>query len=463
MKKINTTTILSPALLMVWLTAVTSCSKFIEVDPPQSEIVSESVFSSDASAMAAIRGIYSLMMTNSSFTYGRLEEYTGIASDELINYATNVNQLQFYQNSITPLNSNLQQLFWQEPYKYINNANAIIEAVAASAGMTAEGKKRIEGEAKFIRAFCHFYLATLFGDIPYVTSSNYQVNAKLSRLPFTEVLSKLEADLLDARNLLADDFSSSNGERIQPNKVAATALLARVYLYMGNWQKAEAMSTEVINNPSYTLLTDLNKVFLANSNEAIWQLQPVSSGNTPQASVFILFTAPNSFSQRVSMTAGLLAAFETNDARKTNWVGIFSNATGSWSYVFKYKVRTATIITEHTMVLRLAEQYLIRAEARARQNNVTGAQNDLDAIRNRAALANTAAADEASLLTAIEKERRVELFGEYGHRWLDLKRMKRADAVLSLVKPGWQPADTLFPIPQAEILLNPNLTQNPGY
>ena len=116
------------------------------------------------------------------------------------------------------------------------------------------------------------------------------------------------------------------------------------------------------------------------------------------------------------------------------------------------------------MVLRLAELYLIRAEARTQQNNFSDAESDLNAIRNRAGLPNTTANDRATLLTAIEQERRIELFAEWGHRWLDLKRTNRADTILNTFKaPNWQVTDVLFPIPASQIDINGLLTQNPGY
>lgn len=116
------------------------------------------------------------------------------------------------------------------------------------------------------------------------------------------------------------------------------------------------------------------------------------------------------------------------------------------------------------MVFRLAEQYLIRAEARAQQGDATGAKADINAIRNRAGLPDTDADGQASILAAIEHERRIEFFTEWGHRWFDLKRTGRADAVLSPIKPNWQSTDVLFPIPLQEIENNPNLLpQNAGY
>src|SRR5690606_21218692 len=126
-------------------------------------------------------------------------------------------------------------VFWREAYKYINNANAVIEGLSKSTSLSGNTRTQLEGEAKFIRAFCHFYLVNLFGDIPYVTTTDYQKNSTSVRLNATEVYTKIISDLTDAKNLLATDYSFSNGERSQPNRFAAIALLARVYLYTGKW------------------------------------------------------------------------------------------------------------------------------------------------------------------------------------------------------------------------------------
>lgn len=117
------------------------------------------------------------------------------------------------------------------------------------------------------------------------------------------------------------------------------------------------------------------------------------------------------------------------------------------------------------MVMRLAEQYLIRAEARIQQGKLDDGRNDLDAIRHRAGLPNLSTSlTQPALLLAVEQERKVELFAEWGHRWFDLKRTKRADAVLGPIKgANWQSTDTLYPIPSDAIRTNANLTQNEGY
>ncbi len=442
----------------------TACNDFIEIDSPKTEISSENVFTNDASAVSAVRGIYSLMMTNTGFTKAGMEEYTGIASDELISYATRADLVQFYNNSLAAANNDVLGVFWREAYRYIANANAVLEGLSNSTGISFAMKNQLAGEAKFIRAFCHFYLVNLFGDVPYLTSTDYRVNAIATRMPVTQVYEKIEMDLLEAVTQLSEDYTFSAGERIQPNKGAAIALLARVYLYLGDWEKAETYATQVIDNPLYSLESELNRVFLPNSIESIWQLRPVIPGtNTPQGQLFILIGAPNATSRRVSLTPHQVNAFEVNDGRRTKWVGTFTNASGTWRYPYKYKVGLNPVLSEYATVLRLAEQYLIRAEARARLNDVSGAQEDLNAIRNRAGLGSTSAFDQSTLVAAIERERRVELFAEWGHRWLDIKRTNRANEIMSPLKTNWQPTDVLFPIPESERLLNPGLSQNEGY
>jgi hypothetical protein len=235
-------------------------------------------------------------------------------------------------------------------------------------------------------------------------------------------------------------------------------------MHTQDWVKAEELSTQVINSTTYSLVGDLNGVFLKNSQEAIWQLQPVNPVyNTWEGSATITSATAN---PTYLLTSHLYNSFESGDNRKTAWVG--SKVIGGQPYFFplKYKIQGGNSgpVTEYYMILRLAEQYLIRAEARARQNNIAGAQADLNKIRNRAGLSNTAASDLTSMLSAVESERRIELMVEWGHRWFDLKRTNRATAVLSVIKGAtWSANDTLWPIPTPQINLNPKLTQNPGY
>jgi ABC-type uncharacterized transport system YnjBCD substrate-binding protein len=133
-------------------------------------------------------------------------------------------------------------------------------------------------------------------------------------------------------------------------------------------------------------------------------------------------------------------------------------------YPYKYKNRSvATSTAEYLVLLRVSEQYLVRAEARAQQDNIAGSKADLNIIRNRAGLPNTTANDKSTLLAAVGQESRVELFCEWGHRFFDLKRNGQISQVMSPLKPAWRNASALLPIPQYERLNNPNLSQNLGY
>lgn len=166
------------------------------------------------------------------------------------------------------------------------------------------------------------------------------------------------------------------------------------------------------------------------------------------------------------MLPSLYDAFEADDNRYTKWVKA-STSTPIYYYPYKYKAGRVVGGTpkEYDMMFRLGEQYLIRAEARAQINtaqSLSGAKTDIDEIRNRAGLgAYTGALNKDNLLSAIEHERQVELFCEWGHRWFDLKRTKRASAVLSPIKADWQDTDMLYPIPESAMRTNKNLTPNP--
>jgi hypothetical protein len=242
------------------------------------------------------------------------------------------------------------------------------------------------------------------------------------------------------------------------------ALLARADLYAGNWADAQTMADSVIaNGTEYALSTDLNQVFLLNSSEAIWQIPPVMEDVNTFAGTIFLLTGPPDFQQTVAMDSFLVAAFEPGDLRRSSWVG----QTLTYYYPDKYKVSYAASVTEYLMVMRLAEQYLIRAEARTRQDDLAGAAADLNQLRSRAGLLPTNATTQPQLLAAIIHERQVELFTEFGDRWIDLKRTKTLDSVMRVVTPFkggvWNSYDSLLPIPASELQINPKLTQNPGY
>ncbi|MFC1225094.1 RagB/SusD family nutrient uptake outer membrane protein [Pedobacter sp. BG31] len=444
------------------------CKKYLDLDPPKTEILDASLFTSNSNADMAIAGLYVDMSNEPAFTY-QLTTSAGFLSGDL-NYYTTQNDA-YIKNNVLPTDAGIESM-WAGYYKIIYDCNSIIKNTEASTGMTDAYKKELTGEAKFIRAYAHFNLINFFGDVPLITSTNVAETAVMPRTPAADVYAQIIDDLNDAQTLLPDDYSVAKGARSRVNKWAAKALLARVYLYRKEWAKAEAQASALVNNNNlYSLLptANISGIFVKNSREAIFQLD--RAGNyayTAEGSAFLTYAAYGII--QYPLAPSLLRSFEKGDMRKTNW--IFNRGKDSTAYKYKGSSAAAPPTPESLVVLRLAEQYLIRAEARAQQNNLTGAQEDINTIRNRAGLANTSATDKIALLQAVEQERRIELFCELGHRWFDLKRWPslinpasktRADDVLGDLKPTWKSTAQLLPIPSNQIIKNPRLIQNPGY
>jgi hypothetical protein len=457
---------------------LTGCTKLVEGPAPVSSINVENVFSNDETAVSTLTGIYTIMSATGSPFGGSagLSLRAGLSADEwtLSTQATDDKLTAYYRNNLLVSNTTGSEN-WEPLYKFIFYANSAIEGLNASSLLTASVKKQLLGEAKFVRAFCYFYLTNQYGDLPLVLSSDYKQSVSASRTPQVDIYAQMVTDLKEAQVLLNNNWLNgslqpyaSAAERVRPTSLAATALLARVYLYQNDYANAEAQATALINNTTQLGMPSLTSSFLKTSTEAIWQLQPTAKGwNTEDARVFVI-NAVQGNDKPVYLSQSLRNSFITGDARLSSWVK--DTTIGSIVYPYAYKYKLAKFndpLTEYNMALRLGEQYLIRAEARAQLNNISGSQSDLNVIRTRAGLANTAAIDKASLLAAILQERRVELFGEWGHRWFDLKRTGQVNTVMSTAAPlkggVWQANKQLYPIPLSDIEKNRNLTQNPGY
>lgn len=449
-------------ILIIEVSLLLSCKKFIEIDPPKNSLVPATVFKNKDLASSAMLGIYQ-QMAQSGFASGdatSISTICGVCADEFIGYDAVLKPI--YDNQIIPETSRTNAI-WEAAYKRIYDSTAILKGLDGD-GVDLPVKVQLQGEALFIRAFSYFYLVNLFGPVPLQMSTDYEVNRQTKRSPVNEVYKQILNDLLAAEVLLGDNYITN--ERVRPNKATVQAMLARVYIYLSDWQNAEKYSTLVIQKVNMYKLIGLDQIFLSNSQEAIWQLMPSAGNNTLAGSFLILtgITVPTYTSLRPDFVA---QAFEANDKRKISWVKSILSNTTTYYYPFKYKVKSSTNVTEYTMVFRLAEQYLIRAESRAQLNKLTDAILDLDEIRNRAGLSRIINSNpeilKDDLIKLIYKERRVELFSEWGDRWLDLKRTDRANSVLSLIKPNWKPMYQLFPIPKNEVERNKNINQNDGY
>jgi hypothetical protein len=401
------------------------------------------------------------------FLNGGNSVYPGLSSDEFTGTTASPSVDAFARNVLSSGNSYIASLY-SSAYSTIYNTNILLEDLKGAGKITSGAKRQLRGEALCLRALTYFHLADLFGGVPLLTKTDYEVNAVAPRSSVSAVYQQVVTDLLEADSLLDTAYVAGagyEGARTRPNKWAARALLARVYLYQGEWAAAETAATDVLGAGVYMLEPSLDNVFLTGSREAIWQLQPVNNMMNSAEGYFFVPPGGTAAKPAYALTNFLLKAFAPGDNRRLRWVGSKTVNGTAYSYPLKYKVRTGIYPSvEGNMVLRLAELYLIRAEARAQQGKSGGAIADLNVLRRRAGLSNLSAALlPEQVLAAVAQERRIELFAEWGHRWSDLRRTGQADAVLKVEKAGWQPYAALYPIPFNDIERNPFMVQNVGY
>jgi hypothetical protein len=447
------------ALVLINGILLSSCEKFVAIDKAPNQLPVADAFKEDGTATSAILAMYSYFNATSSQLYFTM--VGGVEADELqYFYAASTPVMnEFQQSNVSAANANVQSYLWAYPYAIIREANMAIEGITASTTLTSSVKAQLLGEAYFFRAFNYFYLVNYFGGVPLVLSADVQATANLPRATTDAVWAQIISDLKLAAEQLPGTYTGTLRTRV--NKYAAIALLARAYLYTKDYTNAVASSTQVIAaaDVAYTL-PSLSTAFINSSTEVILQ-----TGTTNGFSMF-------GSNYRTTATTGIPAyylypsfpqSFELGDKRRAEWMDSVISGTTTYYRINKYKLATATAGNEYNVVLRLAEQYLIRAEANAELDNVGAAQTDLNAVRHRADLDDTPAATKADLLTAIARERKVELFGEFGHRWFDLKRTNKVDEVIGAIKSNWTSTAALMPIPFNEISKNPALTPNPGY
>ncbi|MDF2190535.1 RagB/SusD family nutrient uptake outer membrane protein [Paraflavitalea sp. CAU 1676] len=434
--------------------------------PPNNELVTESMFASNSTANSAALGLYQ-KVSDLNISYD-LTRILGLYSDELLLYNQSTNDIDLYRNDLQPDNPYAYSM-WNSLYQMSYHANSLINGIKNSESLNANLKNQIIGESLFFRGLCHFWLFSLYGEIPLQISTDYTVNAKLNRSDSSSVISNIIQDLLESEKLVNESYVGKDGltttnEKGRVNKIVVKSLLSKVYLQIGNYEKAVEYSTQVINSGLFSTTSELTTFFLKNSNEAIFQIT-IEPNNTTDAINFVLTTTPTD----VSLDTSFVKTFSPEDQRVQSWVG--SLDVDDNRYYFPYKYKNASVTdpsTEYLTLLRISEQYLIRAEALAKNNKLEDAKIDLNKIRNRSGLPNTAAVTQETLVDSIYQEVKWETFGEWMNGWLALKRYSKFDAhmsEISAMKGGqWQPYKRVFPVPQREIDANRNLLpQNKEY
>lgn len=435
------------------------CSEFLDVETPKNQIDTQKVFNDERTANAAMATVYS-SMRNSGFLSGNREgigSLLGAYTDELevvTNQALGVKY--FYDLNIQANNMSLKNL-WDITYKQIYIVNQMIVGIEQSQLLEENIKLQLLGESLGLRGILHFYLAQTFGSVPYITSIDYELNKSVEKLNEQEVIHKAIRDLEDAALYLNSDFLSN--KKLRLNKTVVQAFLARFYLYDKNWIKASEFSQMVLDDTRFEL-ESIESVFLKDSKSAIWQLKPEMEGRNTLEGESYIFTAVPPSTMKLQMD--LVSAFESEDIRKQEWIKGFD---ANNYHAFKYKQRSMTTggSLEYSIIIRLEEMYLIKAESAAQLEDFDTFNAILNKIRMRASLNALALTDKTQAIDAVLKERRIELFCEFGHRFYDLKRHNKLTELID-IKPNWLGFYNKLPLPLNELTLNNNLLpQNDGY
>jgi hypothetical protein len=427
----------------------TSCKKYLD-EKPNNQIATQDAIVDAGTARAAIIGAYDRVQNYYSSYYPTLGV---MPADNVIFNGTLNEYLQLDQNAV-PVDNVITVAAYQNIYKAVNSANSVIAAVPAVNDplLTSDEKNKILGEAYFIRALSYFDLGRGWGGVQLqlAPTTNLSALKGVKRSTLDQTYDQVLADLTKAETLLPEDASTRN----RAQKSVARALRARLHLYRQQWSDAENYATQVIGNTKYALVKPYNTFFTAPflSTESVFEL---SYSTNDKNSYWNLWYPSSAGGQYTLKPSDALAAKLNNPniggTRKTLIAG-----TGTGVYGVLYNTTSSSI--DPSYVIRIAELYLIRAEARAQQNNLAGAIADLNVIRARAGVPATTATTQAAILQAIEDENSVE-FPFEAHRWFDLVRTGRAGAVLGLNNKNYW----LFPIPYSDILSDPDVTQNPGY
>lgn len=436
-------------LLLGGLTLLTSCKKFLD-ETPNNALPTDRAITDVGTARAAIIGAYDAVQGYYAANYPTLGTIT---ADNVVFNGTLSQYLQLDQNAIPPDNVTTVAAY-QGIYRAINSANSVIAYVPEVSDpllSTAE-RNRILGEAYFIRALGYFDLGRGWGGVQLQTKPTTDLESAkgVKRSSLQQTYDQVLADLTQAENFLPEDATTRN----RAQKSTARALRARLHLYRKEWAQAEAFATQVIGNTKYALVTPYNRFFTAPFGTAESVLE-LSFNNNDRNSFWNLWypsTLGGQFTLKPSNPfVGKITSPSVGGNRNSLVAGTGNN-------VYGILYNTSGTSTDPAYLIRIAELWLIRAEARAQQGKLVEALADLNAIRARANVPGATAATQADLWLAIEEENSLE-FAFEAHRWFDLVRTERVGAVLGIANRNFW----LFPIPLSDVLSDPDVVQNPGY
>lgn len=440
---------------------LSSCKKFLETQP-QLQVDQDQAIINAGTAATAANGLFNLLASNSY--YGSNFPALSYLSAGDIQWSGSQSDPNEITKHLTSATNGYVQSAWTAIYKTISQANHIIDKVPGVNDplLTTALKNQYLGEAYFVRALAYFDLARGWGGVQLIlkpTNSSGD-NSDIPRSSLADTYAQVLKDLNAAEGLVP---VAVNRNRVSLRTVQA--LKARYYLYQKNWALAEQFAGTVIaDNANYSLPAPYSAFFANNAvatSESVLELAYTTSNTNGHSNWWL---PPALGGRREWSPNDALVALLNNPAIGGNRSTLIAQTAAPGNLWYGKLYYRTPLGTDPAYVIRTSELYLIRAEARANQGNLTGANSaisDLNAVRARAAVAASTATTLADILLAIEKERQVE-FPFEADRWFNLVRTDRAQALLGLPDKHLY----LFPIPYNETLVDPQLAgsnRNPGY
>jgi hypothetical protein len=431
---------------------LSSCNKALDVEPTAS-ISPDVAITNKAGVEKALAGCYNSLQAVG--LYGRNLVITGdLAADNLDWTGTTYDYQQILQHNI-PANNGIVESIWAAAYDGINRVNNVLMRLQNITDMNETEKAYATGELFFLRSLLYFNLLNHFGGVPIKREPTLDLsNIDQERNNVAEVYEQIFFDLQQAETILPP--TSTLG---RASKFSAKALLAKVYLShyhfsqdAGSAAKAIEKASDVIASGNYSMASSYADLFNgSNSSESVFEVVYDAQNFNRLAQYFY----PRSLTGRyeIAPSASLINDYEVDDSRFSTSIDYDQE-----NKVYATKYNEVASGADRVYVFRLAEMYLIRAEAMAYTGgSVSGIQQDINIIRQRAGLPPTEVTTYEQLKTVIAHENRIE-FAFEGHRWSDIVRTKTASALL-----GIDPKYYLFPIPLSEMQTNKLMQQNDGY
>jgi len=447
-------------LIAVACMSLSSCKKFLE-NEPIAQVTPDNLFTNEQGAQSAVMGMYRTLLSSSS--YGQTSVIVPEFSAGHVNHVASFPEyIEFTGNTIRIDNPWIQTT-WSAAYAAINAANNIILRVEEmpAAAIGTERKNQFIREAKFVRALNYFQLARAFGDVPLITAPTGETDElKVPRSPKADVYNQVITDLKEASEL-PNTYSNNAESKGRATGFAAKALLAKVFLYHGSvtkdYSEAARLAKEVITSGGFSLPADYETIWKTeNTSESIFELQFDEQATNNLAAV----SNPNASVLFYAAGKSIVDLYDSGDKRRDFTVYKNTEADPRY-YIGKYRIFSPA--TQNFPVIRLAEVYLIHAEAQARvDGNVSAdAYNSYKTVRDRAGLETPAVGSTTldAFVKTVQLEKRRELMFE-GETWFDYCRTGLA---LTEIMKKPDPNYYLYPVPDAERRNNPALTQNPGY